>query len=112
MRDQNRNPGGRQSKVAYLLWKWAGISRDDIAEVLEVHPTEISRWFSGARQANAAALVETVLWLRGHNPDLINDTDTAELAANELADLQLAFQALRLCEAAYVERTPGAVSRW
>jgi hypothetical protein len=112
MRDQNRNPGGRQSKVAYLLWKWAGISRDDIAEVLEVHPTEISRWFSGARQANAAALVETVLWLRGHNPDLINETDTAELAAGELADLQLAFQALRLCEAAYVERTPGAVSRW
>ena len=86
MRDQNRNPGGRQSKVAYLLWKWAGISRDDIAEVLEVHPTEISRWFSGARQANAAALVETVLWLRGHNPDLINESDTAELAAGELAD--------------------------
>ena len=112
MRDQNRNPGGRQSKVAYLLWKWAGISRDDIAEVLEVHPTEISRWFSGARQATAAALVETVLWLRGQNPDLINEPDTAERAAAELADLQLAFQALRLCEAAYVERTPGAVSRW
>ena len=60
----------------------------------------------------AAALVETVLWLRGHNPDVINETDTAELAPAELADLQLAFQALRLCEAAYVERTPGAVSRW
>lgn len=112
MRDQNRNPGGRQSKVAYLLWKWAGISRDDIAEVLEVHPTEISRWFSGARPANAAALVDTVLWLRGHNPDVIHETDTDELAPAELADLRLAFQALRLCEAAYVERTPGAVSRW
>ena len=105
------HPGGNLSQAAKFLLKH-GPSRTDIAEVLDVDPTEITRWLSGAKRCHVGALVATILWLRGHDPDHVQDTDTDDLTPGELADLKHAFTVVNLCEAAYIEKHPGETFQW
>ncbi len=88
------------------------MSREDIAETLDVDPTFVTRWLSGAKRCHVGALVWTILWLRGHDPEHVQDTDTDDLTEAALDDLKRAFTVVNVCEDAYVRSHHGEGPRW
>ena len=112
MATSNTHPGGRASMAARYLAKDGRVSREDIAEVLAVHPTAITRWLSGAKRVHAGAMIETILYLRGHDPRHVEDTATDDLSESERDDLGFAIALVNLCDAAYLKNNPGADRVW
>ena len=108
----NAHPGGRASMAARYLMKDGRVSREDIAEVLDVDPTAITRWLSGAKRVHAGAMLETILYLRGHDARHVEDTDTEDLTEGELADLKFAIRLVDLCDQAYLKDHPGEPTVW
>ena len=98
--------------AARYLAKDGRVSREDIAEVLDIDPTAVTRWLSGAKRVHAGAMVETILYLRGHDPRHIEDTATEKLTEAEREDLTFAMRVTDLCDQAYLKNNPGADRVW
>jgi hypothetical protein len=96
------HPGGGQTLAAKWLVK-NKMSREEVAEVLEVHPTRISRWLSGAEKCHEAALYCTVLYLLGEDADELEKIETNELTDQQRERVIVGLRAVELCNAAWAE---------
>jgi hypothetical protein len=92
--------------AALRLLRKAGITREDVAESLDVPPTSISRWLNGHRRCHAGALWWNVVCLAGEDPVEINDTPTEKLTESEREAVILAYKVVRECERAWQREHP------
>jgi transcriptional regulator with XRE-family HTH domain len=99
-----RRHAGRSTALRFLLQ--AGIHREEIAEVLEVPATTISRWLNGKRRCHAGALAWTVLVLLDQDPVMIENTPTKALTKVEREAVITALKAVQYCEMAWKVEHP------
>lgn len=101
------HPGGGRTLAAKWL-SMNNLTRHEIAEVLEIHPTRISRWCSGAEECHPGALYATVLYLLGEDAEELEQIETDDLTEEQRERVIIALRAVNLCEAAFQDRNPAA----
>jgi hypothetical protein len=97
------HPGGGRTLAAKWLNK-NNLTRQEIAEVLDIHPTRISRWCSGAEECHPGALYATVLYLLGEDAEQLEQIEADELTDEQRERVIVALRSVELCEAAFQER--------
>ncbi len=87
-----------------------GITGEDLAEVLDCSPTLISKWLTGARRCHGGALYYTVLHLLGEDAEHLEAIKTADLTAEQKANVIVAHQSVDMCEREYQKRNPDSTA--
>ncbi len=79
--------------------------------MLECSPTLISKWCSGARRCHGGALYYTVLHLLGEDAEHLEAIKTADLTAEQKANVIVAHQSVEMCEMAYRRKNPDSTAK-